>query len=1031
MMKTGTWFCTAAGCCLILTCASAAAQPAGPDPVRAHDIASLEDGLPPLVTVPVVTVPSIDSAALAADARETRGSGPLRVASVVRTNISAFRSQGVVDESQVDDGDPRLTWRLRVAAPGATSIGVGFTRYQMPPGGRLFVFTPDYREILGPFTNADNADHGQLWIPRLPGEEIVVEISVPAEVLRDVQVEIGAVERGFLDATASAVDDCQTDVVCSAADRYSRAVRSVAYTEVTISNRTWICSGALINNTRSDRKPYFLTAYHCGGDTAVRDRSMVWNADRAASLRVFWRHHSDRCGQRLRSRVTRNWQSGARLVAQYDGTDFALLELTRPVMASSTYRQHFAGWNRNPTVYQVVAGIHHPAGQAKSIAFDQRGPYLLNVGPVWGYNRDRERYEWRVNYGSCNGAACDGLGIAWDMGGTTGGSSGSPLLNGLQQIIGQLWGGGGRTCGSESNTARATQSKYGWVKGSWEGGGTSSTRLRDWLDPRGISDVSISGIDAESGLPNLVVGQPRPSDSTLYAGQTFTLTVTVSNEGRGTAPATRLYWWHRPQGGSWARLRTSNTVSSLAPSARGGERVTVTAPSLVGTHSYAACVTSVAHESNSDDNCSSATDVIVRSSSGSPNLRVIRARVTDSTPTVGQRFQMYADVYNEGNATSASTTLRYWRRPVGGAWESTDSVSVGTISARRYRRISRTLTAPSRSGRYEYTACVDNVAGESNTDDNCARPFLTVTVGDGGGQGCATNWGTLSTGRRVNGSWTTGSCRSRLYTARYARYYSFTIGSRSTATIDLTSSSVDTFLALYSGGGFGSTRIESDDDDGDGRNARISRTLDPGTYTIEATTYSTERRGSFTLSVALGRTLPASCTNQLGRLSSRAVRDGAWNGQCRSVHRGDEHFARYYSFTLARTTTMTMDLTSSTVDTWLALYSGSGTGTRLTFDDDSGTRLNARIVRQLSAGTYTIEATTYLRGVTGSFRLTVNTRDCRMFDCLVGEALPMKPPPELIGGDPGTADGEALSMTPPLTGIVVDPAKREAMERKR
>ena len=168
-MRTGEWLCTVSSCCVLLTCASAAAQPAGPDPVRAHDIASLEGGLPPLETVPVASVPGINAAALSADALQTRGTGPLRVASVVRTNISAFRSRGVVDESQVGDGDPQLTWRLRVAAAGATSIGVGFTRYQMPPGGRLFIFTPDYQEVLGPFTDAHNADDGQLWVPMLPG----------------------------------------------------------------------------------------------------------------------------------------------------------------------------------------------------------------------------------------------------------------------------------------------------------------------------------------------------------------------------------------------------------------------------------------------------------------------------------------------------------------------------------------------------------------------------------------------------------------------------------------------------------------------------------------------------------------------------------------------------------------------------------------------------------------------------------------------------------------------------------------------
>ena len=371
-MRTGEWLCTVSGCCVILTiltCASAIAQPAGPDPVRAHDIASLEGGLPPLETVPFAPVPAINAATLAGEALGARGEGPLAVASVHRTNISAFRAPGIVDESQADDDDRRLTWRLRFSAAGATSIGVGFTRYQMPPGGRLFVFTPDYQEILGPFTDAHNSDDGQLWVPRLPGTELVVEITVPADVLRDVEVEIGAVERGFLDESADTIfDDCQTDVVCSEANRYSRAVRSVAFTEVTISGTVWMCSGALINNTRQNRKLYFLTAYHCGGNKTVRDRSMWWSRDRVASLKVFWRHHSDYCGQRLARRRNQLWQSGSRFVAGNLETDFTLLELTRPLPESSTHVVHFAGWSRDPRTFNVVAGIHHPGGTAKSIA---------------------------------------------------------------------------------------------------------------------------------------------------------------------------------------------------------------------------------------------------------------------------------------------------------------------------------------------------------------------------------------------------------------------------------------------------------------------------------------------------------------------------------------------------------------------------------------------------------------------------------------------------------------------------------------
>jgi hypothetical protein len=70
-------------------------------------------------------------------------------------------------------------WRLRISAPGAVSINLGFTRYFMPPGGQLQVHSLDERLWLRPFTEQDNEDHGELWTPIVPSEDIVVEVVIP------------------------------------------------------------------------------------------------------------------------------------------------------------------------------------------------------------------------------------------------------------------------------------------------------------------------------------------------------------------------------------------------------------------------------------------------------------------------------------------------------------------------------------------------------------------------------------------------------------------------------------------------------------------------------------------------------------------------------------------------------------------------------------------------------------------------------------------------------------------------------------
>ena len=72
-----------------------------------------------------------------------------------------------------------------------------------------------------------------------------------------------------------------------------------------------------------------------------------------------------------------------------------------------------------------------------------------------------------------------------------------------------------------------------------------------------------------------------------------------------------------------------------------------------------------------------------------------------------------------------------------------------------------------------------------------------------------------------------------------------------------------------------------------------------------------------------------------------------------------------------------MNLTSA-VDTYLFLRRGGKTGTVVADSDDVlvGRNPNSRIERNLGAGTYTVEAATYGRGVTGDFTVNVRATTC-------------------------------------------------------
>lgn len=249
-----------------------------------------------------------------------------------------------------------------------------------------------------------------------------------------------------------------------------------------------------------------------------------------------------------------------------------------------------------------------------------------------------------------------------------------------------------------------------------------------------------------------------------------------------------------------------------------------------------------------------------------------------------------------------------------------------------------------------------------------------------GPSGCNPTAITLSSSYR-SGAWATSDCSSILRPGKYADYYTFTLTEAKRMQIDL-KSSTDPYLFLVHGSvvSANSQWSENDDISSSIRDSHITETLQPGDYTIVATTYSgnTGRNvGSYRLRV-YGETASSACTPKAVSLSS-TDRSGAWTAQdCQSsrrpIQRSDgTYYVDYYTFTLASRTTVQIDLMSRT-DPYLYLIngaSGSGTSYRAK-DDDGGTGLNSRISRTLSAGSYTVAATTYGKNAVGTYTLRIN-----------------------------------------------------------
>lgn len=449
--------------------AGGGADPATPQPTAwSHAVA-------PWASIDVHTEPTLDlDVVQREDSQRERDGLPPRFAIPRTTSITPQTHGSWEQVSQA----VRM-WRLRIQSPGALSLNLGFTRYHLPPGAQLFLY-PAQREEAAPsgsgdsdgrqpvrFTASDNAEHGQLWTPVLLTDDLIVELTLPVKETAALQLELGSVNvgyRGFGEMVAIAGVDkagtCNVDVVCPEGADWLDEIATVG---VISTGGSTFCTGFMVNNTAQDQRPYFMTANHCG-----------ISSSNAASLVVYWNFQSPTCGQQGGGSLSQ-FQTGSFFRSTYSNSDFTLVELDSP--PDPAWEVAFAGWNRGTGDPVAATAIHHPNTDEKSISFEydplSTTSYLSNTVPGNGTHL-------RIT--------------DWDVGTTEPGSSGSPLFDPNHRVVGQLHGGDA-ACGNDLSDW------YGRFSVSWTGGGTSSTRLSNWLDPGNTGALVLDTINpSASGL---------------------------------------------------------------------------------------------------------------------------------------------------------------------------------------------------------------------------------------------------------------------------------------------------------------------------------------------------------------------------------------------------------------------------------------------------------------------------------------------------------------------------------------------------
>ncbi len=385
--------------------------------------------------------------------------------------------------TELPNGD--RVWRILFESKGALSLNFIFDKFFMPQGGKVYLYNEDRSDLLGAYTDIQNQKSGILGTWLVKGDKVWIEYYEPKKVKGLGKLHIANATHGYRtrETYQKALGDsgnCNHDVDCPIGSDWEQHKdlnkRSVA---LILNNGNDWCSGALINNTNNNRKPYLLTANHCT------------NGQNPANwvFRFGWISPNPICAAITNSTngPTNMSISGATLRANNSNSDVALLELNGTI--PDDWDRVWAGWDRTDNFPTFTVGIHHPNGDIMKICRDDDAPVKIAQNAGGG---SLVAQTWDITGFTGNGSTNSGTTTGWELGVTESGSSGSALFDQNGRIIGQLYGGGAACSGTNDNNFHDFYGRFGV---SWDAGGTAATRLSDWLDPAGTNPNTLDALD--------------------------------------------------------------------------------------------------------------------------------------------------------------------------------------------------------------------------------------------------------------------------------------------------------------------------------------------------------------------------------------------------------------------------------------------------------------------------------------------------------------------------------------------------------
>ena len=390
------------------------------------------------------------------------------------------------DEHKLNNGD--IIYRMAISSEDAYALSIQFDQFYIADGSDMFIYSLNSGDVLGAFDSRNNKVYGSFATSLISGDELIIEFFQAY----DSEESILSIDKvihdyvGVFSYINRDREDCNTNVACIQGAPYEDQINST----VMINMGSGLCSASIVNNTAQDLTPYILTADHCISGAPE-------------NYTFYFNYQSSSCAGT--SGPQNQTMSGATLKASGTGPDFALLELSTQIPES--YNPFYSGWSRASSSTQIVSpvGVHHPGAGIKKISFTNDNVSSSSNGNYWEFRYD------------------DGRVIP--------GSSGSPMFDQYKRQVGIASYIYTNYCDPSPDCycSQSYDHGYGRFDKSWDYGSSSSSRLRDWLDPANTGEAYIDGISSGS-IPELAYDADT-FDYTLSSGDSAGGSITLINAG--------------------------------------------------------------------------------------------------------------------------------------------------------------------------------------------------------------------------------------------------------------------------------------------------------------------------------------------------------------------------------------------------------------------------------------------------------------------------------------------------------------------